>query len=110
MNAGFTHKKHDSLSVPPEPNVQARAEQAIERHDRPKRSAYDASISLPFHRPMHPSRRETAAAHNLHRSTCACAEPMRQNKKEIFTGGAIKNISNSLSSQTRMPAEGHGEV
>ncbi|GBP35307.1 hypothetical protein EVAR_20680_1 [Eumeta japonica] len=39
----------------------------METHDRLQRSARDASISLPLHRPM-PSRREIAAAHDLHRS------------------------------------------
>ncbi|GBP42376.1 hypothetical protein EVAR_30009_1 [Eumeta japonica] len=41
-------------------------ERGIEKHDRRKRSACAASISLPLHRPMRPSRREIVAAHNLH--------------------------------------------
>ena len=42
-------KKHDSLSrSAPRERASESAEQTIERHDRPKRSAYVASISLPL--------------------------------------------------------------
>ncbi|GBP15950.1 hypothetical protein EVAR_12534_1 [Eumeta japonica] len=51
--------------VSPEPSVRGRTRnKQRERHDRPKRSACDASVSRPLHRPMR--RRETAAAYNLH--------------------------------------------
>ena len=46
MNAGRTTKKHDSLSRSAKAErASESAKQAMERHDQPKRSAYDASIS-----------------------------------------------------------------
>ncbi|GBP85733.1 hypothetical protein EVAR_62532_1 [Eumeta japonica] len=75
------HVHHDSLSHSAcAERASESAEQAIERRDRPKRAACDASISLPLHRPMRPSRRETAAAHN--HTARAPTQPEQQQQQQ----------------------------